>query len=1123
MPPPPVSEAEKKKRIVNLALFGAALAGTYKTGKDAFDGLDASKDGTLDVAEVAAAAGRFHYQGQAADLFEDLDTSKDGKITLSELTQFDRDYMPENAQQIAQKNKKVSWSPGFDGEFSNDRAIPRTGAHRRRTVVGLNAPQGKGIGIGPSSQVTWMRLGRTTAVVPVAWSGEYNDLGQGECATIEAHTPVFTDLINTPEGVCQGRCDTSVACHGFSWSRTHNTCRLWKESGLRGGTVQWGGCRCKTKIFDVVKDPVIASGHYARMGDGKCLSGSGKDYPESSFHPDVDENYCKSRCTTSTDCFGYSWSPQKKNCYLWKQTELRAPATTDVMSQNEACYVKIDKISQANGQMTDAPSMAAKLVGTVGGASSHAILMPLGRTISHVPVAWNGQWKRQAPASGRCMTAAAAEPHHRIEEGVDGKQCESFCGGDFSCYGFSTNSMKTCLLWMEPDLWGGGSDQGGYNCITKDFAVLTERVTATGEFFMAGPGLCLTGWDTKPASWYVGKVRRSECRKSCSADSTCTGFSWQPSGECANHYEPGLRSSGAHVGNIACYVKDFEEAINVGLNDRSPQFDMQEQGSYYEPSRQEPNFRGSNNGYPPAGGNSGNNGYSGGGNNGYSGGGNNGYYGGGGAAAGAAAGAGTHYVNGANGNNHQGVMGGWPSQDIQRDSNQQSGWPQSSNQNNGQPSGQNQGTGFGIRHIAMSTAAGYIGHKMMNGGGNNYNNNGNSQENRRTDWDSREGEFRSQEREESFRTHQAPTLPPYKFWTPSSSGSSTCSLDRPQLNAFPGKTAEQSNAAWPSGHQPQKGECWPKDNSTNNYKSCWYKKVLLDTDRGWPGKCSGLQRMTKADLSGLSCEEWCIRNVRCSVWQEVWIRGTADPVCYQGYGTDCAGIRSGVRPNVQRSQRLQHGSIRVLMKLKGMEIRNLKPVFDAHYFKRRPDALLNCRDICYSDILCQYWQYNSKDGCFVEHPHANVVAYPLTLTDVRTDTDFARTVLDGEYILHRCPKHEGDFTEENENSKFTMVPWEWNWCASHMPWDEGGWPWWGWLLFVLGCSCCCVCCMLFCGVVGLGKAVVSGVSSKDSSSSSKKGRSKGRTNSEDSFSSSDSESTVSSYNSYNHQKQKLLR
>jgi hypothetical protein len=210
----------------------------------------------------------------------------------------------------------------------------------------------------------------------------------------------------------------------------------------------------------------------------------------------------------------------------------------------------------------------------------------------------------------------------------------------------------------------------------------------------------------------------------------------------------------------------------------------------------------------------------------------------------------------------------------------------------------------------------------------------------------------------------------------------------------------------------------------------------------------------------------------------------------------------------------------MLMRLKGMEIRNLKMVFDASYFSKRDDAIQNCKDVCYSDILCQFWQYNGEDGCFVENPPMHTVAYPLTLNDVRTDSDFARTVIAGEYILHRCPKHDGEFTEKDEGAQFTMVPWEWNWFAFHWPWDEGGWPWWGWLLFVLGCSCCCLCCMLFCGVVGLGKAVIHGVSGAKNGAQPKESK-RGRTNSTDdsSSSSSDTESTTSS----NYQGKKLLR
>jgi hypothetical protein len=208
----------------------------------------------------------------------------------------------------------------------------------------------------------------------------------------------------------------------------------------------------------------------------------------------------------------------------------------------------------------------------------------------------------------------------------------------------------------------------------------------------------------------------------------------------------------------------------------------------------------------------------------------------------------------------------------------------------------------------------------------------------------------------------------------------------------------------------------------------------------------------------------------------------------------------------------------MIKSLKGMEIRNLKNVFDRNYYKRRSDAIENCKFMCYSDIFCQYWQYNSKEGCLVEHPSMNTVPYPLTRNDVRADSEFARNVLDGEYILHRCPEHDGEFTSEDENAKFSMVPWEWNWFTMHWPWDEGGWPWWGWLLFVLGCSCCCVCFLLFFGVLGLGKAALT---VGRTAASKVKGRSNSEKSEDYSSSSSDSDSTVSS-SSYR-QKKKLLR
>jgi hypothetical protein len=95
------------------------------------------------------------------------------------------------------------------------------------------------------------------------------------------------------------------------------------------------------------------------------------------------------------------------------------------------------------------------------------------------------------------------------------------------------------------------------------------------------------------------------------------------------------------------------------------------------------------------------------------------------------------------------------------------------------------------------------------------------------------------------------------------------------------------------------------------------------------------------------------------------------------------------------------------------------------------------------------------------------VAYPLLDKDLNKNSNFARSVIDGEYILHRCPENDGTFTSEDEGAKFTMLPWQWNWFAFHWPWDEGGWPWWGWILFFILCCCGCGCCVLFCGILGL--------------------------------------------------------
>jgi hypothetical protein len=303
---------------------------------------------------------------------------------------------------------------------------------------------------------------------------------------------------------------------------------------------------------------------------------------------------------------------------------------------------------------------------------------------------------------------------------------------------------------------------------------------------------------------------------------------------------------------------------------------------------------------------------------------------------------------------------------------------------------------------------------------------------------------------------------PFVFWTPNNPGSATCKTDVPK-RGFPGANAQQTNAAFPSGHQPQNLECWSKDDA-GDYKACWYTKVLYDHEEGWPGKCQGLMTV---QTNGVSCKDSCERNEACPVWQESW-QGS-QKVCMQGRGRDCPGQRASNKVNVIGAQRIQHGSVRVLKSLKGTEVKNLRQDFDAKYYRMSRDAIRACKGMCYSDIECAYWVFSETDGCFVEDPPMHKVPYPLTQKDVNMNSAFAKSVIAGEYILHRCPENDGTFTAEDEDAKFTMLPWEWNWFAFHWPWDEGGWPWWGWLIFSILFCCCFGCCLLICGVFGLCK------------------------------------------------------
>jgi len=213
------------------------------------------------------------------------------------------------------------------------------------------------------------------------------------------------------------------------------------------------------------------------------------------------------------------------------------------------------------------------------------------------------------------------------------------------------------------------------------------------------------------------------------------------------------------------------------------------------------------------------------------------------------------------------------------------------------------------------------------------------------------------------------------------------------VGTFPGKTEAQSNAAWASGKQPASLSLWPRDGS--ELKPCWKSTVLDDTANGWPGTCRGLA-FDKGVDSPEGCQKRCTEEVYCSVWQftggECW-RGTAIH-CDWGTGEEPA-------PGVS-AQRMQMGDVRVLQQLSSVQVLNLYEI--KHGKMPVEDAVRQCQLWCYSEVLCQYWQY-VEDSCFVEAPRLSgwPVEYPLTAKGISSTSWVATHLIAGEYIQHFCP------------------------------------------------------------------------------------------------------------------------
>ncbi|CAK0875844.1 unnamed protein product [Prorocentrum cordatum] len=215
---------------------------------------------------------------------------------------------------------------------------------------------------------------------------------------------------------------------------------------------------------------------------------------------------------------------------------------------------------------------------------------------------------------------------------------------------------------------------------------------------------------------------------------------------------------------------------------------------------------------------------------------------------------------------------------------------------------------------------------------------------------------------------------------------------------FPGSSAEESNAAWPGGWQPQTLAEWPKDDY-GAPEPCWKITVLRDVAGGWPGRCADLEPVGDGGAGPEACARLCRQSARCSAWR------FGPGGCRHGQGVACDAAGDWERGAA--SQRLQRGEVRVLKKLERLEVVGLLRLsFESGARGSHSGALSHCREWCYSSIYCQYWQFSSRGECFVEAPSINESAahYPLIVgLGARIEGSAAESMVEGEYIQHFCP------------------------------------------------------------------------------------------------------------------------
>eukprot|EP00927_Polykrikos_kofoidii_P061896 TRINITY_DN5671_c0_g1_i1.p1 TRINITY_DN5671_c0_g1~~TRINITY_DN5671_c0_g1_i1.p1 ORF type:complete len:1451 (-),score=197.60 TRINITY_DN5671_c0_g1_i1:102-4454(-) len=148
-----------------------------------------------------------------------------------------------------------------------------------------------------------------------------------------------------------------------------------------------------------------------------------------------------------------------------------------------------------------------------------------------------------------------------------------------------------------------------------------------------------------------------------------------------------------------------------------------------------------------------------------------------------------------------------------------------------------------------------------------------------------------------------------------------------------------------------------------------------------------------------ACREKCQKSPSCSLWSYSSIHD-----CHLGVGIwPC--IAAANNTDILAAQRLVQGNVRLIRTLSSSRIVGLVRIRGANYRGTTEEAVMHCRNWCYSKLECQYWQFSAGD-CFVEAPDLQKdvhVQYPMTARGMIADPSFAGGYITGEYIQHFCP------------------------------------------------------------------------------------------------------------------------